>query len=340
VAEELVSASMMNTHVRDNLNALRDYFLGAQDLGADWLISTGRKLSWSDPDVAHGITTLAATDVWAAIQPTSGTVGGATVFGFTDADQEALRMYGIIGSSGALASTAVVAFGAKKNGTGIQALAAGESVFDVSNNGTVYARFLGDGTISLGLNSNPKLLMDTNDYQLYSKASNFFQWVIGSVQEMLLDATGLTVTNLVTAESAVFTVGICAGFSGTPTADEVQVGDANFAMAFNSSDPLIRFDTGSDHWIYNRVSSLWTWVISASDKLILSSTRLELTSSIGLCIGTSNYTANAIRMIEISEPTNPSANEGVFFLKDNGAGKTQACVRFASGATQVYATEP
>jgi hypothetical protein len=35
---ELVTAVMMNAHVRDNMNALRDYMLGAQDLGANWLV--------------------------------------------------------------------------------------------------------------------------------------------------------------------------------------------------------------------------------------------------------------------------------------------------------------
>lgn len=40
VAAELVTASLGNTHWRDNLNALRDYLLGNQDLGATWHILT------------------------------------------------------------------------------------------------------------------------------------------------------------------------------------------------------------------------------------------------------------------------------------------------------------
>lgn len=35
-----------------------------------------------------------------------------------------------------------------------------------------------------------------------------------------------------------------------------------------------------------------------------------------------------------------AANRGRLFIKDNGSGKTQLCVRFGSGATQVIATEP
>jgi hypothetical protein len=40
------------------------------------------------------------------------------------------------------------------------------------------------------------------------------------------------------------------------------------------------------------------------------------------------------------DPTAPAANGARMFTKDNGAGKTQLCVRFASGAVQVIATEP
>lgn len=40
-------------------------------------------------------------------------------------------------------------------------------------------------------------------------------------------------------------------------------------------------------------------------------------------------------------PTAPAlAGSGVFFFRDNGAGKSQFCVRFPSGAVQVLATEP
>jgi hypothetical protein len=43
---------------------------------------------------------------------------------------------------------------------------------------------------------------------------------------------------------------------------------------------------------------------------------------------------------EISEPAAPAANAARIFLQDNGAGKTQLMVRFASGASQQIAIEP
>lgn len=50
------------------------------------------------------------------------------------------------------------------------------------------------------------------------------------------------------------------------------------------------------------------------------------------------------RHVEVSElsadPAAPAANAARWYVKDNGAGKTQLCVRFATGAVQVIATEP
>jgi hypothetical protein len=40
------------------------------------------------------------------------------------------------------------------------------------------------------------------------------------------------------------------------------------------------------------------------------------------------------------EPGAPDANAARVFARDNGLGKTQLCVRFATGAVQVIATEP
>lgn len=44
--------------------------------------------------------------------------------------------------------------------------------------------------------------------------------------------------------------------------------------------------------------------------------------------------------LEQSDPAAPPADIGVLYFRDNGAGKTQLCVRFATGAVVVIATEP
>ena len=48
----------------------------------------------------------------------------------------------------------------------------------------------------------------------------------------------------------------------------------------------------------------------------------------------------AVRLVEMVAPSNGPANTWRLFCRDNGAGKTQLCVIFGSGAIQVVATEP
>lgn len=44
--------------------------------------------------------------------------------------------------------------------------------------------------------------------------------------------------------------------------------------------------------------------------------------------------------VEIGTPAAPGTNRGRLFTRDNGAGKTQLCIRFNTGAVQVLATQP
>jgi hypothetical protein len=50
--------------------------------------------------------------------------------------------------------------------------------------------------------------------------------------------------------------------------------------------------------------------------------------------------ADAYRMAEIADPAAPAVNNAVLYTRDNGAGKTQLCVRFNTGAIQVISTQP
>lgn len=47
-----------------------------------------------------------------------------------------------------------------------------------------------------------------------------------------------------------------------------------------------------------------------------------------------------LELQEISDPPAPAANRVRIYARDNGAGKTQFCARFATGAVQVISTEP
>jgi hypothetical protein len=51
------------------------------------------------------------------------------------------------------------------------------------------------------------------------------------------------------------------------------------------------------------------------------------------------YTTKWYELGEVATPAAPGANKARLFVRDNGAGKTQLCVRFATGTVKVLATE-
>lgn len=52
------------------------------------------------------------------------------------------------------------------------------------------------------------------------------------------------------------------------------------------------------------------------------------------------YFHDRLLYTERADPAAPAANQAVVYARDDGGGKTQLCVRFATGAVQVLATEP
>jgi hypothetical protein len=52
------------------------------------------------------------------------------------------------------------------------------------------------------------------------------------------------------------------------------------------------------------------------------------------------FTTAFYELAEVATPGAPAANRARLFVRDNGAGKTQLCVRFNTGAVKVLATEP
>jgi hypothetical protein len=147
VAEELVTATMMNTHIRDNENLLHDALSGAQDFGANFQFSTARDLRWSDAaNVAHGMTTIVATDVYARINILSSTAGGMNLNGFSDTDAIGFNISGVSGSTAPTTPVNTIrAF--KKSGTGVASIATTEIALAFQNGTTTYSEFYGNGML-------------------------------------------------------------------------------------------------------------------------------------------------------------------------------------------------
>lgn len=149
VAGELVTASLFNTHIRDNENATRDYLLGAQDLGANWQAIGGRQFRFQASGVAHGMTAIVPTDVYGFLAPASATAGGIQLEGLSDtASDIGLFLTGIVGN--ATPTVPGIAFGGyKKNGTTVQAFTSSEVLFGFYNGGSQKAYMFGDGGFNI-----------------------------------------------------------------------------------------------------------------------------------------------------------------------------------------------
>ena len=71
--------------------------------------------------------------------------------------------------------------------------------------------------------------------------------------------------------------------------------------------------------------------------------RMRLTSGGILLLGTTTTTGAAAGQMVFTEtaaPTAAGADKAILSSRDNGAGKTQLCATFATGAIQCFATEP
>lgn len=138
---------------------------------------------------------------------------------------------------------------------------------------------VGDATFFLNWNggTTPQLVFDTNDVLQYRRSTDTLTMVIGSTTEFALSTTGVIITE-----------GLQVGFSGgTPTTDEVQVGDANFAFGVLTAGTTygIRFDTGGDTYSYNRTTNAHIWQIAGNNEMLLNASGLQLQDPLAVVYG-------------------------------------------------------
>lgn len=283
-----------NTYVQGNTNALRDYMLGAQDLGSNWNISSGRFLLFKDTDVVHGMTTVVGvasffdTNTWFGIGQRSGTAGGVYLFGASDTDSIGNTIWGINGSAAGVTAPGLQLGGSKKSGAATTSFSVTEEVLRFNNDTTTLGQWWGNG---------------------------------------LSIAGGLFVGTSVSV----------------PTAGQISIGDNNFNMVLSAGVAYIYFDLAVNaRFQYTRSSDIWAFVPNNSGAVIstIEPNGISSGGSLGLAGITPFSTVGCIDVPKGADVANPAAGNARFFVKDNGAGKGQACVRFASGVTQVYATEP
>ena len=222
VAGEVETATIFNVHLRDNMNAVRDYMLGAQDLGSNWKVLGGRNVSFEDTvNVSHGMTTLTTTGTYGIISKHGSTQGGLAFSAFSDTNFAAMGFYGYVGST-TPSAPAFYHYGAKANGTGAQALATTEPHTQWVNFGTslgvwygaglnivggltvgysgvpAAARlYLGDTNFNLYLNTTvPTITVDTGQDEItYDRGNDEFYLTIGGGVSTIIGDTGIRMAN-------------------------------------------------------------------------------------------------------------------------------------------------
>lgn len=107
----------------------------------------------SDPDVAHGFTTISDADLFFEIEALSSTAGGTLLSSFSDTDAVAYRLRAYIGSTNPTDTTpAIELFCGKLSGTSNGNLAAAETCLTLSDSGgaTDFLTVLGSGAFGFG----------------------------------------------------------------------------------------------------------------------------------------------------------------------------------------------
>jgi len=147
-----------------NLNLITVPFTAASlNLGAPLLRSKlhihDGAITLSDTDVVHGMTDYYYEGTFGVLGALSQTAGGLSISGVSDIDNTPMRITGTIGSEVPY-SAAIILNGTKKSLATIQALAATESIYKVTNNGAVVHTVLGNGNFGIG--KTPTTALDVN----------------------------------------------------------------------------------------------------------------------------------------------------------------------------------
>lgn len=179
----------------------------------------------------------------------------------------------------------------------------------------------------------------------YLSGANAISWTAAGVLAATFAADG-SVTwvgtqtfSSATFTSATFTSGIRVGFSGAPTADRAEVGDATFYMdGSNSALPLIAFDS-NDFMSYTRASNTYDFNIGGAtifqvDDTFTKSNKNFIIDSDTIILATAGY----VDQIEIAAPSAPNANTARLYTKDL-AGATILAYQ-DSAATETILTPP
>jgi hypothetical protein len=133
-------------------------------------------------------------------------------------------------------------------------------------------------------------------------------------------------------------IGVQAYSSGAqPAVVARSYGDSSGVQGVSGAAlPAAKAKTGVYGYAAQDASSQGVWGHSPAGNGVVGST----TSGYAGYFSGKVYSTQFYELSEIGVPAAPAPNRARLFVRDNGAGKTQLCVRFRTGAVQVIATQP
>lgn len=204
--------------------------------------------------------------------------------------------------------------------------------FRVSNAGALTATNATiTGTINFG---GGKGVLDSTGFSFANDADNYVK--INASNSWLLEVysnQAEKIAKLINNSTSSSALGLWVAVEGSGTGGDAITATCNGGKAIAAS---AAGSTGYGIGVYGTGNKYGGQFIGA-----VSGVRAEATfGNAGEFAGPVVVEDDYIELDEMTEPSAPAANGGRLYLKDNGSGKTQLCVRFNTGAVQVLATQP
>lgn len=243
--------SHYGVYIQDQSFGATAYSIFSESGNAEISSATGKTSNFilSSFDVAQPVTSLAAAKTFGLFAPTSGTAGGLTISGFTDTDAQPLFIKGIFGTTNPTDATPAIKLAGFKSdgGTGVTAVGAAETVYQLLNNTTSILTILGDGTSSLTGSLAVSSTFSTTGRLKRSLGAN-----VAAANDLTLGTdgnvytiTGNTQINAITTANWGNGNDIILKFTGTPTVKHNTAGGAGTAtiLLSGSADLLCANNT-------------------------------------------------------------------------------------------------
>jgi hypothetical protein len=90
-------------------------------------------------------------------------------------------------------------------------------------------------------------------------------------------------------------VGLDVGFqTSTPLADQLRVGDTNFFLHWDGTDPLVNFDSGSDRLLYDRSANAYLFQVAGTTEMQVNAAGASIANGLYVGSATGTPTDNGI----------------------------------------------